>query len=362
MASTEPASIHHQPSGNLTSDTSYSADPHYYLHLGRESSMPHTIVLLTTGSNANGCTQSARHKHIAKYLVQYQALYPDSEILLLESSMANLAWTSDAAQMRNLRPTLNTVKEILRNHVLGEGSWARDTGKPPKEPIVLVHAFSNGGAHNIVQLAQAYREHMAGARTHGATPWARTDLPAELPVSALILDSSPGRADYDIGIKVVQTAIPSKTILSRLLVTVVAHVVISSVVVAHKMGFAENVASKLWRCLNDINGPFLVKREGVSRDFKVDGESVISQGVKIVPRTYIYSTRDYMVPWQGVLEHAEETRQVLAKGLKEAGIENGNLHDVIGLQGFSGSAHVNHMQIDPGRYWKLVRKTVEKVD
>ncbi len=274
--------------------------------------------------------------------------------------MANLSWKSDATQMRNLRPASNAVMSILRKFVHKEHARIRTSGDSPREPGVLVHAFSNGGAHSIVQLAQAYRRVMAHASTQGVAPWAKTDLPAELPVSALILDSSPGRAEYDIGVRVVQTSIPTKTVVSRLLVTLVAHVVISSIVVAHKLGIAENIASKAWRCLNDITGPFLVKNEGEFAVLNWNGDAARKK-LKVVPRTYIYSTRDDMVPWQGVLEHAEEARHIVAEKLTEAGVEHGNLHDVVGLEGFSGSAHVNHMLLDPGRYWKLVRETVEKV-
>ena len=305
------------------------------------------LTALSATIQANDYSQAALPKHIQKYLVPYYALYPHSDMLLLESSMNNLAWVSDAAQMRSLMPAVNAVSDLSQVFRREAGTGAVQA----REPIILVHAFSNGGAHSAVQLAQAYREHLLRV--------APVDyLPAELPVSALILDSSPGRADYNIGIQVVLSMVPKASFLWRSAVTILAHAMITSIVTAHKLGIAENIASKLWRCLNDLEGPFLLKKGPSSR--LCEDESDLGKDVKVVPRTYIYSNRDQMIPWQCVVEHGSEAREAVAGALSRATGDNGHLQDVIRLEGFAGSAHVSHSTLDRERYWRLVRETLER--
>ncbi|KAJ9613075.1 hypothetical protein H2200_003016 [Cladophialophora chaetospira] len=300
---------------------------------------------------------AALPKHIQKYLAPYQALYPRSDILLLESSMKNLAWVSDAVQIRSLRPAVSAVNDLLQTFTRDAGTDT--TQAAPRKPTILVHVFSNGGAHSIVQLAQAFLENALAVAIDASL--VRPQLPAQLPISALILDSSPGRADYKIGIQVVLSTIPKASkasLLQRSLATLLAHIIIASVGAASKLGIAEDIASKLWRCLNDVDGPFLLNKGASSR--LGEDESNLGKIIKVVPRTYIYSNRDEMVPWQCVVAHADEARKVIVGALSEGTGDNGHIQDPIRLEGFAGSAHVAHATLDPGRYWKLVRETIDR--
>jgi hypothetical protein len=231
-----------------------------------------------------------------------------------------------------------------------------------KEPVILVHAFSNGGSHSAVQLAQAYRTNIQAIRSSSASsPDAQSDFPPELPVSALVLDSAPGVANFFIGVNVALSVMPKSATLSRWLFAPVACLVIAGIQSAHYLGIAEDIASKIWRCLNDPRGPFLVKNG-------------LAGGATIVPRAYLFSTSDEMTMWQGVHEHALEARRVANEAVRRGGSANGHangggvkavkedfaVEDWIRLDGFPGTAHVNHVKNDPGRYWRVVRETLEK--
>ncbi|KAL2848437.1 hypothetical protein BJY01DRAFT_212006 [Aspergillus pseudoustus] len=62
-----------------------------------------------------------------------------------------------------------------------------------------------------------------------------------------------------------------------------------------------------------------------------------------VLRRYMYSKTDVMVPWEAVLEHAEEGRKVL-------GVRKG----IIEVTEFLGSGHVELLAIDPEGYRRVI--------
>ena len=284
----------------------------------------------------------AAPRYIAKYTDQYRRVYPGAQILLLQSSLGNLAWTSDRVQMQRLQPAVGAIKDFLTT------GYAREAGGRgrTRDPLVLLHAFSNGGSHSAVQLAQAYRESMKSKQPDSS----RSQLPSELPICAMILDSCPGKPDFHVGAKVALTPIPQNARYMRLFFMPLAYVLITFIKAVHELGFSENVVSKLWNSLNDAKGPFLIKTGNSI------GEGGGAEG--IVPRTYIYSNRDEMVPWQNVLEHAGDARQAAARAVRDS--ESGKAEDAIRLEGFFGSAHVNHVSVDPGRYWRVVEETMER--
>jgi hypothetical protein len=150
----------------------------------------------------------AAPKHILKYITQYRATYPRAQILLLQNSLANLTWTPERTQMHRLTPTVIALKAFLEGNTSSDGSGAG--GPRSKSPVILVHAFSNGGAHSMVQLAQAYRDGLASNSPSSSSSSPQPRLPAELPVSAIILDSCPGRADFQTLVKVALTSVPKK--------------------------------------------------------------------------------------------------------------------------------------------------------
>ena len=67
---------------------------------------------------------------------------------------------------------------------------------------------------------------------------------------------------------------------------------------------------------------------------------------KHIPRLYLYSQVDEMVPWMEVEAHAE--------GARKAWLD-------VRMERFRGSAHVAHARTDLERYWGMVKKVWEDV-
>ncbi|KAK0785463.1 hypothetical protein LTR59_011030 [Friedmanniomyces endolithicus] len=197
-------------------------------------------------------------KHISKYTTAHQLRNPSADILLLQSGVADMIFTSHATQRAHLLPAVETLRAA---HAAGNR--------------ILLHVFSNGGANSAVQLAHAWREAMG-------TP---------LPVDAVVLDSCPGSPDIRLAATAVITSIP-------------------------RSQQCPNLVEWLRRGLNDGS---LFPRE--------------------VPRAYLYSEVDRLVPFSAVEEHCASARNA---GYKAS------------LVRFRGSAHVAHVNEDKMRYWGAV--------
>lgn len=133
-----------------------------------------------------------------------------------------------------------------------------------------------------------------------------------------------------------------------MLATPIAWAVIGSCALFNEVGFIESSPSKIWRCLNDPEGPFLFKYDHVR-----DGLG-FNPSKRTVPRTYIFSKEDQLVPHDHIVLHAAEARSKC-----EVLSSDADPKEVIRLEEFMGSAHVNHVSVDKQRYWQLVNDTVE---
>jgi len=251
----------------------------------------------------------AAPRHIVKYIRKYQGIYPLAKILLLQNNMSNMTWRPDRLQIIQMDPAVIVIKDFLNSR-----APQREQGCESR-PLVLLHVFSNGGAHSAVQLAQTYRERLSD----------RNDQePLDLPISAMVLDSCPGKPDYHLAVKATTAGLP-KNPLVRLIATPLLHGMLLLAGLSHQIGVAELATSKTWRVLNDPSGPFLQRQ---------------------TPRTYVYSKGDVMIPAEDVVEHAEIARS--ASGLGD---------DRIALVEFIGSQHVNHLSVDAEKYWRVVQET-----
>lgn len=283
----------------------------------------------------------AARRHISRYSRQYQIMYPGARILLLENNIMNITLRPDRKQMQTLRPAVDAIKEFLRNQL------SKDVGGA--DPVILLHAFSAGGSHSGVQVAQAYRENVR------ASPSESSLLPPEIPISALVLDSCPTipKMEISVAVEVTMSAIPSKGVFSRAVALLFAYAVVLSTVLLHELGVAMSGTSKVWYSLNDPTGPFLIK--DASRRYHNDAEHA-KGAATVVPRTYVYSKNDRLVSYRHILEHGAEARRACVAVSPDSDPEC-----KINLEEFVGSMHVNHVSLDADRYWRVVKKTVERV-
>ena len=224
----------------------------------------------------------ASPKHIAKYTEGYKSLYPNSRILLVTTAFTELAFNSTKGELARVEPA---------TQVLLAG---------PSNQKVLLHFFSNGGAHASCYIARDYK-----ARTGQL-----------LPVNAQIQDSSPGDWDYQRTYTAMSVSLPKQFVL-RWLGYIFLHLYIYWHVISVKISGEEDFNTAIRRQLND--------------------KTWFNQRA---PRLYFYSHEDKMVFWEDVESHAKDAR------VKGYGVT---------AEEFVGSAHCAHLMKDPERYWGAVK-------
>ena len=170
-----------------------------------------------------------------------------------------------------------------------------------------------------MQVAQAYRGHVQGQN---------------LPISALIIDSAPGLPTYADTVRVGSLGVPN-TFLGRWLGMPITYVAAGMVGILNELGFVESAHHKLWRVLNEMDGPFLRKN---------------------LPRAYMYSDTDSYFQPSMIEGHADIARREIA----EDGMSPADASALIKTEKFIGSSHVNHVSVDPERYWQIVEETWKK--
>lgn len=212
-----------------------------------------------------------------------------------------MLFRSDAAQ----RPMFEPAARAIRDYVESVGDAT---------PKILLQTYSNGGSHGAVQLAECYKNQFG----------------TDLPISAMVMDSTPGQPHYSETISALQTSLP-KSFIPYMLGSIYIHTVISSTIVLDRLGIAELATLKLFRTLNDPEGAFLKTN---------------------IPRTYIHSQEDVMILSRDVEAHAATAKERLA--------EKGASGDMVVVEEFKGTPHVNHMASDPERYWNIIRSTWAK--
>ena len=196
----------------------------------------------------------AAPKHILKYIVGYQELYPKSPILMLTNTIMDIILRTRQSYKDKLKPALRIIRDA---------AMARD------DPKILLHLYSNGGANHAASLAYFYRQ----------------QYNAPLPVSGMILDSAPGVATYRRSIAAMAVGLP-QFILGRILGYIIIHIMCAAMWVTHHIFKRENIISQIRRQLVD---PTLFPTSS--------------------PRVYIYSETDKMVGWKDVEYNAQLAKE-----------------------------------------------------
>ena len=223
-------------------------------------------------------------RHVSKYISTYKSLYPNAAILLLSTSIPDMVYRPYSTQEKNLHPALPLLVEHQQ-----------------RDKEVLLHIFSNSGAHTVCQLARAYKS--------------QTGL--GLKVGALIFDSAPGINTYRNITDGFIGGLPSTPVLKQLLSLFVYGLV--GVITLKEVATGEDHWMEKMR--KDLNQEELLKS---------------TRG-----RVYIYSKGDNIVRWEDVESHAVDAEK---KGLGEVRKEL-----------WEKSGHVGHMFSNGEKYWDVVR-------
>lgn len=234
----------------------------------------------------------AQPKHIAKYVTEYLGRYPTAVLLVLESNLADMTYRSDSAQQARLGP----ARHVLQAHL---------EPQPGITGGIVVHAFSNGGAQCAAQVVAAL------------PPASRATA-----FRALIFDSCPGEASYTRSASAILVPLAKFPAL-KLLAFPIVHVLLCIIFIADRVFGFENVVARARRRLNS-------------------SEYI----VHTVPRLYIYSTADRMVPAPDVEAHAEEARRA-------------GYSEVANLR-FEASGHCAHASRYAEQYWGGIDRLLGK--
>ncbi|RFU25867.1 hypothetical protein B7463_g10471, partial [Scytalidium lignicola] len=240
------------------------------------SKPPPDVILITSWLNA-------QPRHIAKYTTCYTKLYPTARIIVVTTDTVNMLFHSKTANLKRLTPVLEFLYGI------------------PPDARILLHSFSNGGAATLCTIVATYLE--------------KTAKP--LPMTALVLDSSPGRATYEASIRAFTVSIP-KNILLRFLGMAFFRIVFGFYVFYFWV-FGKGTPVDLIRAMLNKTELFDTK----------------------TPRLYVYGWKDVMVQWKDVEEHVADAR---SKGY------------VVDSERFEDTGHVSHLVAHEEEYIGAVQR------
>ncbi|CAE6472630.1 unnamed protein product [Rhizoctonia solani] len=249
----------------------------------------------------------AQLPHLYKYTEQYNKIYPGATQILVRTHQ-NYFWKGEAAKRASVLPVI----KLLRDAGINEHTEAKNSG-------LLVHTFSNGGALGQTSLARTIAESLPLKATTPA-----------LPAQAFIYDSLPGILNLRVTALAFTAPIRSPALRS-LAKLVVGAIYIVGTVWRHTIGLVlgqkEDTFTQLHR---ELNEPRLLPQH--------------------VPRTYIYSDIDELIPSESVEGHAKKARELIGGAIG---------YELVKLAKFEGSSHVAHARKDGKRYWDEVVRTWE---
>jgi hypothetical protein len=253
--------------------------PSIYLHdpTSKPSPSEPELILLCGWMDAS-------MRNLAKYTSGYRARYPGSRIIVVTTSATDAVVRTNNANRKRVAPVLDII-------------YALQPGAK-----FLLHYFSNGGSWTTTMLAKAYKE--------------KTGRP--LPATAMILDSTPGRATYEATIRAFAVGLQRSNILIRILGTLVLRILFGLYKLIYWIRRTPDMIDIVREDLND--------------------KSVFDTNT---PRLYVYSEGDPMVDWRFVEDHQVEAQTVGYAVSKEKYVESG---------------HCMHLLLDEKRYWGAVTK------
>ncbi|KAK3690273.1 hypothetical protein B0T22DRAFT_376021 [Podospora appendiculata] len=253
-------------------------------------------------------------KHIAKYTEAYNQLFPDTPILVITTTIADLAIHRTKTKIATLAPAVEFLCQDPNIITTPTTHTKPRPNLPNAKPFytnILIHAFSEGGAHKAVLLAQALQSATKGHH--------------KLPLAALILDSAPGTPRYSSNVAAFHRSLPPNRMVRAVGMPLGASVLaVTWVLFSIVVGYDNNLISRTRRALNDAS----------------------LWAVSGVPRTYLFSEADDLIWWEDVEEHGVASAEVTGDGRCL-------------LVKFRGTKHCGHARGNEELYWGAVRRTWE---
>ncbi|KAJ7045943.1 hypothetical protein C8F04DRAFT_939792, partial [Mycena alexandri] len=226
---------------------------------------------------------------LSKYAVKHRLRWPSSDIFIVQSH-PGFIFAPQEKRVCILVPLVDYLVSTIY----------RQRGSVPGG--MLLHVISNGGAFQLVTLAQLLESVLPSERL-------TTNHGTSIPLAA-IFDSTPGISEY-----------------ASLLATVTANV---------KSPALKTMLTPAVMLIFALGRPNLF----VLLHTRLDTQGLLPLADGYAPRLYIYSEDDQMIPFTAVEKHIE--------GLKA------NPSFDVTVEKFSGSQHVQHERHDRERYWNAV--------
>ncbi|KAF7192146.1 Transmembrane protein [Pseudocercospora fuligena] len=193
--------------------------------------------------------RGAAPKNIAKYTEKYKYLYPEAEILLIESP------TSSTVQVN-----LGTAIEVVKRHI--------ELHKVVNTKGIVIHVASNGGAYTATRLVREIARAKVG----------------QVPLEAMVLDCSPGKYSTSQSLRSAKRNLLPKNIILRILGSWAVYAFYGINIIVKVMLPLPDKATKTARSLNN---PDLFP----TKDTK---------------RLYLYSKADGWIGHEQIGKHADD--------------------------------------------------------
>ncbi|KAI0997114.1 hypothetical protein K3495_g11073 [Podosphaera aphanis] len=232
---------------------------------------------------------AATPRHISKYTAGYRALYPHARIIAITTTPWDMIPIDTiSGGVARIQPVLDILY-----------------GLDPQEKVLL-QLMSNGGVMTSCFIARTFKKQTGRM----------------LPVSAIVMDSAPGKATWDASVRAFSVVLPKNPIIN-FLGHLLIYVLFGIYCALHKLF---NVLDDVAQGRIDLNDPEI---------FHMD-----------IPRLYIYSEADCIVDWKDVEEHAGEAADLGVEATYEK---------------FNESVHAGHLMLDAQRYWVAVQDLWNRV-
>ncbi|KWU43284.1 DUF829-domain-containing protein [Rhodotorula sp. JG-1b] len=245
----------------------------------------------------------AQLKHAEKYVDAYRKLYPTTTVVLVRSNPI------DFFRRARFVEAIQPAADLLRARVHGPAG--------PKSDL-LVHTLSNGGCLTLQEL----NEQLLRGREKGvSSPAATVATTRGIPARAFIFDSCPGLSTLKSTIRAFSAGIRNP---------VVKYPAVAAITVMYGV-------LRLWSMIRQQPGTLA----------RISAYLNSPTSLPPVPRLYLYSPIDELIPPEDVERHAAQARI-------EAGVTD------IRMEKFEKSPHVAHARTDPERYWGAVQRVWEE--
>ncbi|KAF7113649.1 hypothetical protein CNMCM5793_003005 [Aspergillus hiratsukae] len=253
------------------------------------NSDPSIIILCTWLGGASP-------RRINKYVALYRALFPESSILLITTTLPDITIRPFSVLRARLKPAREAICRIVSQK-------AEDTTGPKND--ALLHVFSHGGCNTAIQLALSMKENSGPNALH------------RLPLRGVIFDCCPGETDFRRSYNAAVLSLPQGGRLVQLAGRAVLYTTVGTITSIQNMGLMSSV--------NDLR-------------HQLNDEAVLGRQAR---RLYMCSKADTMVDWRDVVSHMETARE---QGYQADGVI------------FQNSPHCALMLEDEKKYWTSIKQ------